>query len=128
MRDEGSGFTCGRRAFLSLALLTCLLVSDHLAAQARVSTLKSDEEVIFFPAIATEDGSASWTAQIHAWIFERGHRIDPKKVDAFKALLKNRFPLRDHDFAHPAQTGTCRIGSHSAAPIAHLVSGSIFNS
>jgi uncharacterized protein DUF2183 len=57
-----------RRNF-PLVLLLCLSVIVPASCRDQTSSIKLDEEVLFFPGFAVEAG-LGWTAHVHGWIFE----------------------------------------------------------
>lgn len=74
-------------AWSASALLLCLGASACVGASG-TSPIKADEEVIFFPTFAFQDGGASsWTASVHGWIFEP---VGQTARAPFERLLRER--------------------------------------
>jgi hypothetical protein len=58
-------------AAFGVVLSTFLWTSSSVRAEVRMSQIKADEQVIFFPTDAHQsDDGESWTIPIHGWIFE----------------------------------------------------------
>ena len=64
------GWVIPTATLLLSALALCLSVSESARASGKVSPIKADEEVVFFPGFATEVSPPSWAGFVHGWIFE----------------------------------------------------------
>jgi hypothetical protein len=61
-------------------------------------SIKSDEQVILFPAVAAETGPDSWAAPIRGWIYEPEEGVVQRSLfTAFEALFERWFDLTRAD-------------------------------
>src|SRR5690242_16481991 len=63
---------------------------QELAAEETPSTIKSDEQVIFFPTAARMSADAKvWETELHGWIFEpeQGDLLRARAVEEARDLL-----------------------------------------
>ena len=93
-----AGFSAFRRLVvfaMALAVLLSLFLSSPASA-AQTSNLKSDQEVVFYPALAYPVGKGKWEIQFHGCVFEPEKRVIPI------ALLRQILAL-DHIHFTPAE-------------------------
>jgi hypothetical protein len=55
---------------ISTAPMTAGEQPQHETSQREASVIKSDEQVVLFPALASRADDGAWTAEVHGWIFE----------------------------------------------------------
>jgi phosphatidate phosphatase APP1 len=61
-------------------------------------SIKSDEQVILFPAFAAETGPSAWTAHVRGWIYEPENSLARSALlTAFGRLFEHWFDLRTDD-------------------------------
>ena len=80
-----------------LRILLILLVVGFGAIGANgASTIKSDENLVFFPTLARRIGSASWELPVHGWVYE------PERRQVALAVLRQALPV-DTDTLTPEE-------------------------
>ena len=98
MTTAWQGNRSSTRTLLPFALLLCLSVAAPSSSRAQTSPINTDEEVLFFPGLAVEVGTA-WTAHVHGWIFEP--QADRATLATLEALLREKLDLPKEDFDSP---------------------------
>jgi hypothetical protein len=75
---------------LLLLLLACFC-TPTLAWSWKSNTIKSDEQVIFFPALASKLNGKVWRIDIHGWIFE------PRIMGSIRHIMSKKIGLDADD-------------------------------
>ena len=102
------------RAFVSTSIAAAGVALVTTLGAQQGSTIRSDETVAFFPAFAVE-GTSSWTAHVHGWIFEdEKGAVRDELAREFGDQVRQRFGLTTQAIEGDAADAVRRFGERMA--------------